>query len=154
METKTINTVYGDVILIYGRTIIGQKSADGMTPQDPNTFEIKDVSELVDGNLLINSDKFDMDYLGQICDQMACDDIQEETLDEKESKIIMNFDKYLSYDEREYIEHLLKSEFHRPSTHRSDSAIIISIAKKLQDLGFCKAVTEELEKDFNFHYKS
>ena len=144
-----IETFYGHEIIVSGHIKEGIPAPDRDTQDDNDKFVIEEINEIIDDKL-VKTDRFHSYYIQLICDDLLLNDSERTVLLENDSRRIMNFDKYFSFDEREYIEHLLKSELIRPSTDRSDSAVLVSLAKKMVYLGFCYEEANYIE---NFHDK-
>lgn len=135
MKEIEINTFYGNEIVVQGYYTKVKSSGNIALPDDPDNFETTNVFEVIENNLC-PTDKFNVSFIGDLCCNLCFHGQDKITLNEKDSKAIMNTKKYLSADEIKLLDAILKSRYSRAGTSTEIKNTIESIAKKCVLVGF------------------
>ena len=143
MSSLKISTYYGDTIIVRGNYTPIQADSGIGNPDIPASFEITEVFREGE-NKLASIDRFLIDALSEICCDMSESEMTEYHITEKMSESIMNNDKYLSHEEQDMLEFIIKQEHGRCGNSDEKCTMLKEIAKKCIQIGLHKEFIDEL----------
>ena len=148
-----ITTYYDNELIIEIDYTPEKLTKDNNSPNDPSEIKVKRIFEVVnENNKYEETDKFDKRQIEIICHELCDFNEHKTTLNEKESRTIMNAEKYLSIEEGKMLEFLIRSEAGRAGNSSTKNNMLFLIAKKCKIIGIDQEFIEEMDENFKAKY--